>query len=282
MIAHFFDIDTLIKIDSNVWIVSKSNPKRPLLKISQSDFNLIKKGMWFRKGVSLKISGTDYWINNELFEEIKLKCKKTNTDITNLSFSMQEFMNPEIISDLNSIIMTENLYGLRNSSDDIYLICSKNNEQNYQAIIEKLEKYMSKIGIQFKSTYFISETFYNRNEDEITHKKVRLLIQHLIGLKTEGEKFTSEEITKYSTINFYDEDFSSINLAKSANDVLDYLYNNSDKNCQEKVKLVVDEEGPTLVVNFVTFNSVNPNIQTIVNIGINKITKTFESFKYRF
>jgi hypothetical protein len=281
MIAHFFDIDTLIKVDSSVWIISKTNPTSPLLKINQSDFNLIKKGIWFKKGVSIRIGGKEYWISEELFEQIKTKCKRTNTDITTLSFSLQEFMNSDVISSLKTQIMTENLYPLRNSSDDIYLICSKNTEENYKFLIEKLEQYMSEIGIKFKNTYFISETFYNRDEDNITHKKVRLLIQHLIGLKTDGDKFTEEEITRYQTINFYDTDLSAINLSKSANDVLDYLYNNSEKGIQEEVKVIIDENNSFLSVNLVTFNLVNPKIKSIVNLGLNKVTKSFESFKFR-
>jgi hypothetical protein len=65
------------------------------------------------------------------------------------------------------------------------------------SIINKIEDKLKDNGLVIKNYYFISETFYNRNEDNISHKKVRLLLQHLIGLKTDDNKFTSEEIEEY-------------------------------------------------------------------------------------
>jgi len=89
MNAHFFDINSLIRVDSKVWIVSKTKPNIALLKISESDFNLIKKGIWKNSGVKVKIGNTDYYIKEDLFEQIKIKCKKTNTDLSSITFSMQ-------------------------------------------------------------------------------------------------------------------------------------------------------------------------------------------------
>ena len=123
MNAHIFDISTLIQISGKVLIVSKKNPNTPILKIDQSDFNLIKKGVWKKTGTTLRISDTDYYITNDLFESIKIKCKKMNLNITDLSFSMQEFMNPDIIKDLDIKIIKEHLVYLKNSPDDIYIIC---------------------------------------------------------------------------------------------------------------------------------------------------------------
>ena len=46
MRAHFFDLNTAITVESKVWIVSKINPNKPIIKISQSEFNLIKNGIY--------------------------------------------------------------------------------------------------------------------------------------------------------------------------------------------------------------------------------------------
>ncbi len=277
MNAHFFDISTLIQIRGKVWIVSKKNPNTPILKIDQSDFNLIKKGVWKKTGTPLRISDTDYYIKNDLFESIKIKCKKMNLNITDLSFSMQEFMNPDIIKDLDIKIIKEHLIYLKNSPDDIYIICSKNTKLNIQPTIKKLEEYLMELGLSVKNYYFISETFYNRNEDKIAHKKIKVLLQHLIGLKTNNDQFTDEEVTQYDEVFFYEDDVSTIKLTKISNDILKFLFDNSIDEIKEKIKTILNKE-LILNLNEVTYNKVNPFKVDKIKLTINKVFKTFESF----
>jgi hypothetical protein len=281
MKAHFFDINTLIKTEGKVWIVSKIEPNKPLIKISESDFNLIKKGIWKNTGVSIKIGNKEYFIPLELFEDIKIKCKKSGTDITSISFSMQEFMNPELIEKLDYKIWEEHLIYLKNSNDDLYLICSKNTERNYDKLIIKLEDSLKELGLKFKNRYFISETFYNRNTDEITHKKARLLLQHLIGKKTEGDKFTEKDISQYDEVFYYDDEKNSINFSKSINDLLRFLADNSEDEIKNQVKDFVKSKSLSLHINEVTFNKVNPYIQSTINLTIERIIKSYESFKFK-
>jgi hypothetical protein len=44
MKAHLFDLDTILVVDKMIWIIDKKSPNIPILKIKESDFNLIKKG----------------------------------------------------------------------------------------------------------------------------------------------------------------------------------------------------------------------------------------------
>jgi hypothetical protein len=277
MNAHIFDINTLIQISGKVWIVSKRNPNTPILKIDQSDFNLIKKGVWKKTGTTLRISDTDYYITNDLFESIKIKCKKMNLNITDLSFSMQEFMNPDIIKDLDIKIIKEHLVYLKNSPDDIYIICSKNTKLNIQPTIKKLEEYLMELGLSVKNYYFISETFYNRNEDKIAHKKIKVLLQHLIGLKTNNDQFTDEEVTQYDEVFFYEDDISTIKLTKTSNDILKFLFDNSTDEIKEKINECLNKD-LILNLNEVTYNKVNPFKVDRIKLTINKVFKTFESF----
>jgi hypothetical protein len=277
MNAHIFDINTLIQISGKVWIVSKRNPNTPILKIDQSDFNLIKKGVWKTTGTPIKISDINYYITNDLFESIKIKCKKMNLNITDLSFSMQEFMNPDIIKDLDIKIIKEHLVYLKNSPDDIYIICSKNTKLNIQPTIKKLEEYLMELGLSVKNYYFISETFYNRNEDKIAHKKIKVLLQHLIGLKTDNDQFTDEEITQYDEVFFYEDDISTIKLTKTSNDILKFLFDNSTDEIKEKINECLNKD-LILNLNEVTYNKVNLFKVDRIKLTINKLFKTFESF----
>jgi hypothetical protein len=277
MTAHFFDINSVIQSHAEVWIVSKSEPNKPILKVSQSDFNLIKKGIFKKHEQQIKINGQSYWIDEQTMNKLKIRCKNLKVNINNLHFSMQEFMNPELISNINFKIWNEHFIHLRNSQDDIYIICSKNNKRNYESLIDKLEEDMRNIGIQIKDYYFISETFYNRDQDDISHKKCRLILQHIVGLKTDIDKFTEEEITKYDKIIFYDDEIESIDLINNSNTLLKFLYGNSEKNVQSNIKEIL-KSYPVVETNLVTFNKVNIFVKKEIKIELDKIFKTFESF----
>jgi hypothetical protein len=281
MNAHFFDLNSLITMNSKVWIVNTRTPNKPLIRISKSEFNLLRKGVYKKDNINFNIDGQTYWLSEELFNKIKIKSKNNNVNISELSFSMQEFMNKDIIENGDFTIHIENIRHLNNSQDDIYVICSKNSKRNYEKLIEKLEEKLLDFGLKIKNFYFISETFYNRDRDDIVHKKVRLVLQHIIGLKTADTKFTEEEITKYDEVSLYDDDINTIKLAKGVNDVLQFLVKNSDDEVKEKVKEVLKMEECELIINQVTFNKVNPFIVTKVELNLNKIVKTFENFIYK-
>lgn len=281
MIAHFFDIDTLIKVNSNIWVVSKDKPFIPILKITQSEFNLIKKGIYKSHNSSLEINSTNYWLPKNLLDILKIRCKKHNYDITNLSFSMQEFLNTEVISNLDYEIFKDHIIHLKNKSDDIYVICSKKSEKSYQPIISKLEEEFNKIGMKITKFYFISETFYNRNKDEISHRKVRLLLQQLIGLKTDIDKFTNNSLKNYDLIYYYTDNYNSLKLAKDSNQIFHFLLNNSDSYVKDIIKQILKSSDKSLIVREVTHNKVNIFKDKEINLTYTHIKKTFESFKLK-
>lgn len=281
MRAHFFDIDSILVVSAKVWIVDKTIPNIPIMKISQSDFNLIKSGIYRSQGNSIIFSGYTYWLPTDLFEKLKIKSKNHRTDISNLSFSMQEFMNKDLIENLDYDINFDNISHLKNTDDDIYIICSKNNKRNYELMISKIEDKLKDNGLSIKRYYYISETFYNRNEDDISHKKVRLLLQHLIGYKTESDKFSDQKIEKYSEVLFYDDDLNSIKMATDCNKLLMYLISNTESSVKEIIKQDIKENGPLLIVNQITNNKVNRFISKDVLIEFSNLIKVFESFKLR-
>jgi hypothetical protein len=280
MKAHFFDIETILTMDSKVWIVDKLSPKAPIAKISKSDFNLIKSGIYKSQKNSIYFGGTTYWVPENLMNSIKIKCKNLKVDIANLMFSMQEYMNPDIIETLDYGINIENLSHLKNTSDDIYFICSKNTKANYEKIISKMEEKLEKIGLSIKKYYFISDTFYNRDLDDVAHKKTRLLLQHLVGMKTEGDKFIDEEVQKYDEISFYEDDENTIGLAIDCNKLLQLLIDNSESSIKSKIKDVLKSE-TALFVNYVSPNKAKRFSETRVSIEYHNLIKTFERFSWK-
>ena len=280
-IAHFFDLDTILDIESMVWIIDKDTPNNPIMKISKSDFNLIKMCVFKSKNLPLYFNGVNYWIDEDLMNNLKVKCKRLKVDISNLGFSMQEFMNPEVIKDVDYEIKLDIFNGIKNTPDHIYLICSKNNKKNYELIIKKIEEKLHNIGLEIKDYYFISETFYNRNLDDITYKKVKILLQHAIGFKTDGNKFTEKEIENYDSVYYYDEDLKPTTFATTSNDILKILVDNTEDNLKSEIVNNLKDSDNYLFVNYVSPNKVN-RIQTEkILLQISNVIKTFESFNWK-
>jgi hypothetical protein len=281
MKAHFFDIDVILSTNSKVWIVDKTIPNIPIMKISKSDFNLIKRGIYKSQGNSINFGGHTYWLTTEMMETLKVKAKNYRADVSNLAFSMQEFMNKELIENLEYTINIENILHLKNTDDDIYVICSKNNRKNYELMISKIENKLKDNGLTIKKFYYISETFYNRNSDDISHKKVRLLLQHLIGLKTEGDKFTDEKLEQYSEVSYYDDEETSTQLACDSNKLLMVLLERTESSLKDIIKSNLKSTPHTLFVNYITGNKANRFVTTKVDIQFSNIITVFERFNWK-
>lgn len=278
MKAHLFDLDTILVVDKMIWIIDKKSPNIPILKIKESDFNLIKKGIFKNRGERLYFGDVSYWVPNEISNEIKLRCKKMKIDITNLSFSLNEFLNSEVIGDLEYDINYDLFNNIKNTPDHIYLIASKNNKKNYERIIKKIENKLYEIGLKIEKIYYISDTFLNRDKDKIVYNKVKILLQHTIGLKTEIDKFIDSELVKYDEIYYYDDELENINIP--INDFLKYIIDKTDEITKEKVISEINLN-KVIYMNWVSPNKVN-RIQTKkITIEYNKLIKTFEGFKFR-
>lgn len=282
MISHFFDIDTLIKIDNKVWIVDKTNPNIPIIKISTSDFNLIKNGVYRSQGNKVDYNGQSFWLPSDIFNRLKVKLKLNNGNLGNIGISMQEFLNKDIIDNIDFKINLDNILHLKNKTDDIYIICSKQNKKNYETVLNKLEEKLKEEGLKIKNFYYISETFYNQNDDDIRYNKIKLLLQHLIGYRTHINKFTDEEITRYNTVNLYDNQYDTIKIVDEANQVLKSILKKTDDGLKSVIKEDISEYNPILIVNQITDNELNKRIVKKVTIDYSNLIKTFETFKLYF
>jgi hypothetical protein len=278
MKAHFFDLDVILEVNAMIWIIDKSKPNIPIMKINKSDFNLIKNGIYKYQNNGIKFNGDNYWFPEEVFNDLKIKTKKHKSDISNLAFSMQEFLNKDIIEHLEYNIKLENILHLKNTNDDIYIISSKNTKERHDIMISKIEDELKENGLNIKKYYYISETFYNRNLDDIAHKKVRLLLQHLVGYKTDGNVFIDEDLNSYSEINYYDTDDNSIKLAKSVNKLLMFISENSEDYLKNIIKDNIKEFKPKLIVNEITSNRMNKFIKNEIELKYSNLIKVYENF----
>jgi hypothetical protein len=280
--SHFFDIDTLIRIDNQAWIVDKNNPNVPIFKLSKSDFNLIQSGIYRKQNNKMEFNGRIFWLPTDLVNKLKIKAKNYKTDFSNLAISLQEFLNKDIIDEMNFDLNIEVIYSLKNKTDDIYIICSKQTKRNYQSLIDRLEEKLKAEGLLIKNFYYISENFYNQNKDEINFKKMRLLLQHLVGYKTDGNKFIDEEITRYDQVYYYDNNYDTLKISDGINGLLDIILSNTDKGVKDVIKEDVIDYRPTLFINKINDNHLNKMETKKVILSLSGLIKTFESFRKLF
>lgn len=278
--AHFFDIDCLVRVENRAWVVDKKNPNVPLLKLSKSDLHLIENGIYRNQNNKIEFNGKTFWLPTNLYNKIKVKAKVNKTDLSSLVISLQEFYNAPVIDQLEFEFNLDTILTLKNTQPNIYIICSKQTKKNYSTIVEKLKEELINHGLKIKTFYYISDSFYNIDNDEVKFKKIRLLLQHLIGYKTSGNSFSNEEITPYHKIYFYDDQMDTIEMGKQINPLLNYLFENTRKGLQDVVKENIKEYEPCLIINRVNDNVYNRLETTKVILELSKFVKTFENFKF--
>jgi hypothetical protein len=237
MESHFIDIDLVIKLDNRPWIVSKENPNIPIMKIMPWQFNLFKSGIYKNQGNKISFNGKDFYLPNDFMNEIKIQSKVRKIDISKLAISLQEFTNPDVVENLEVIIDLNPFKNILNTDSHIFMLCSKNKKGVYEKHIQKLNNELEALGLKIRKYYYISETFYNKDEDLISYQKVKILLQHLIGLKTDKDKFINQEIENYTKIYFYDDNIKTIELSKDVNSILENLLINTD----DVVKLTIKD-----------------------------------------
>jgi len=271
-------LNVLLEINNQAWVVDKKNANTPIVKISKSDFNLIKSGIFKKQGNKIDFNGRTYYLPIDLMNKIKIKAKSYNIDFANLAISLQEFMNKTLIDEMEFEINKDIIVELKNKNDDIYIICSNQTKKSYETIIEKIKEEFEKNGLRIKTFYPISENFMNQNDDDIKFKKMRLLLQHLVGYKTDGDKFKDEEITRYDQIHFYDNYYEILKIKKEINNLLEYLLTRTDDGLRSVIKENVQEFKPILWVHRENENQLNKRSSEKIILNISKIVKTFENF----
>jgi len=266
--SHIFHIDTILDIDRRIWIIDKKNPSYPLLKLSEWEFNLIKSNIFQSKNNRIKFNGEYYYLDTELINRIKI-ASKNNFDITNLSFSMREYLDKNIIDNLKYTIKFTNLKHLKNSSDDIYIIYPEWMKVKYDKIIDKKTDKLKEHGFNIKGIYWIDEYFYTKDTDLNVFKRGLIITTHLSGYIVKNDVFDSE-FTKYNNVTYYENnDIVIDNLKNNIKNIFKDVYDKSD---------VVISKSLDVTLVSVTNNEFNPFKESTVSVYTSKIVESFKSF----
>ena len=277
--AYIIDLESLVDIDRFIWIIDINKPKKPILKITEVEFNLIESGIYKSQDNKVSFNDRDFYLPNYLIDKIKtiLKVDKELT-LSDLSFSIREFLDQDFIKDIN--IRKDILQTFKNEMCDIYCICSTILEEKNNKIIKKVDEELEKIGQNIKQFYLINKTFNNSHTDSVTSKKVYVLLSHIFGLNTKNMKFVDEKIEKYDEVKYFTNDLYSLNnIKKDLKLLYDHLYHNSEDIVKEKID---NSNFPIKVYfNLITNNENNLFKKYYMELDKVKNVLLFESFLYR-
>jgi len=269
---HFFDLDgTLLNIHSDIWIIDKDKPYKPVIKIPMLEFSLIRNGIYKKFNLPLKYNGETFFISEELFKKIKKKSKSENLNRFGISFN--NFYDKKILNKSKIDYLLDNIEHLRNVKNiDIGILTARSNSYNLSDIINNLRLKLKDMNLTLNKIFFVGNKFSVYTDSETSLKKVHILLEHLVGFKIENNKFVFSKQDWYQEVNFYDDFVTNINYA---NDIQN-IFNNILKNSDEEIKSVV--------INRVSDNTLILNNYLITNNELNRFKKTtislYEPIKY--
>jgi hypothetical protein len=230
-IAHFFDLDgTLWNVNCNVWVIDKENPTEPIIKIGQYEIKKILDDFYKRDDIMIEYDEEVYYISKSLFNKIQ---KKRKLPIERLGLSWIEYLDPEDIPDNNITYLTYNYKHVKDQQ--INILTGRNNRKKHAQILNRLRLKLKEYNIDIFKIYFVSNIFYKQHEDVISYNKSKILLEHLVGVKIEDDKFIALKQDWFANVHFYDDEKKTIDIVNDMNDLLYNILKNTDDDVVYKI-----------------------------------------------
>jgi len=283
-----FDLDnTLWYIKSDIWIIDKNDPSRPILKISPVEFALIRNGIYAKDDIFVEYNGERFFISKDLVERIQ---RKKNIRLANIGISYAEFFDENILNNKEVQLLLNNIKHLIGKNVKIGVLTARSDRKKHANLLNKLRLKLKEYGFEIDKIYFVSETIRSYGYlDKVIYDKNKVLLEHLIGLTIEDDHFIPIKKEAYDRVYFYDDIKSNILNANKIQEYFDILIRNSDDECVEYINDRLKDNTLALVTNLITNNEENPFDTNIIKLNSpikfplkvtdNKLTIKFQDFK---
>ena len=267
--AYIYDIDgSLIDIDVKAWIISKENPSVPILKLDPLELFMIQKGAFKRDELVIDYDDNKYYISKELFDKIQ---KRKLITIENLGLSFIEYIDDRLFNKAEITYLLDNIKHLADITDKIIILTGRYDRKAFSKILNKLRLKLVDLGIEIWKMHFVGEHTYNTSSDKIATDKVKCLLEYLIGLKIEDDKFIPIRQDVFDVVHFYDDDFKNIDYAEDIQKYFEQILRNTkDDEVYKHVLSRIGKVKPKLEMNLITSNELNRFKTTIVTLELPK------------
>lgn len=285
----FFDLDnTLWYIKSDIWVIDKNKPSaNPILKISQTEFALIKSGIYIKDDIRIEYNNERFFISKDMLERILRKKKIRLGDI---GISYVEYFDEDILNKKEVQFLLNNVKHLVGKNVEIGVLTARSDRKKHANLLNQLRLKLKEYGLEIDKIYFVSESIRMTGySDKITYDKNKILLEHLVGLTIEGNKFVPIKKDSYTKVYFYDDVKTNIMSVNSLQDYFDFLVRNSEDEVLEYINNRLEVNDLVLINNLVTNNEINPFDTNIIKLNSpvkypikvedKKLTVKFENFR---
>ena len=286
----FFDLDnTLWYIKSDIWVINKNKPSAdPLLKIPQTEFALIRSGIYVKDDIPIDYNNEKFFISRDMLERIRRKSK--NIQLDDLGISYIELFDEDILNKKEVQFLLDNIKHFVGKDIEIGVLTARSDRKLHANLLNKLRKKLKEYGLEIDKIYFVSEAIrLNNSFDKVTYNKNKVLLEHLVGLSIEDNNFIPVKKDAYDKIYFYDDLKTNILNVNNLQEYFDFLVRNSDDEILEFINNRLKNHTLTLITNLVTNNELNPfetkvielepPIKFPIRVQDNKLTVKFNQFR---
>lgn len=252
---HLFDLDgTLWNFDSKIWIIDKNNPGKPIMKLSNKDFKLIKSGIYRKDDILIEYNGKSYYISNLLLEKLQRYVKSLIPE--RIGFSFIEFIDNKWIKNVKFLI--KNIFHLSNNTNiNIGFLSGRWDKHKDGKFLNDLRLELKNLNLDLDKIIFVNDYFNYSVNDNTNYQKLNSILEHLIGYKIDKNKFVALKQDKYNSIYFYDDEVSNINICKHIQEYFNELVLNTDDEVYNLIKIRLKESKLKLTTCLLTNNNLN-------------------------
>lgn len=273
--VHIFDLLSLISLEQRPWIIEKKYPTKPLLVLSQEDYNLIRSGHFKSHDKMVEFSGKRFYLSNYIYNKLEKILNKKKLNFEDLGVSLAEFLDPELI-DFN--VNKEYFTHLKNTIDDIYLMIP--DFFDIEKMKMKISEKFNDLGLNIKFFIIKSDNITKPNTDTFIYQKSLIILQMLTNWNIIDSKFNSEKYSYHHTV-YYDRDRNVLlNIQNNLQNTLEKIYFNSSEDIQDKIKNKIISNH--IDIYQLSSNMMNPLKSFEIKITLPNLVTKFESFKFRF
>jgi hypothetical protein len=203
-VAHIFNLDNLMLITyPKVWVIDSRKPNKCIVKISKTQYDLIKSNRYKGYGLSIKQNDQNIYLDEYLYEILK------EYDGQFLRFSFRELIDP-IDNNVRYRFDLSPLDFVDKKPGDIIFVSTKGLTDNYGELFDKLKYLIKKKGYNIKKLYHLNQSFFAQNTDENLQKISYTLISNITGKKIKEGKIVGPSDNKYNEVLFYDSNYNTI------------------------------------------------------------------------
>lgn len=257
---HFFDLDgTLWNMESDIWVIDKNKPYKPVIKISYLEFSLIKNGVYRKDNIPLDYNGNVFYISKKMWNDIYRRKKSEN--IKRYGISFKNTTNKKDLNKTKINYLLSNIEHLRGKNVDIGILTARSNKKTHSDIINNLRLELKNMGISLNKIFFVGDKIEFSHTEKLSIKKVNILLEHLIGFKIKDNRFVPLRQDWYNKVSFYDDYKTNIDYANDCQNILNDILKNTD------------DELFDIIIERINTNNLILNNYLITNNEVNRFKK---------